>query len=345
MTLDGAHLVGSVPLGDAESVFRTASAALGPDLARLPDGETGVRKDWIAWQYAVLASTPGLAPVPAPDRGYLRRQLVHLEGGRAAPRFGPLGYADAALASFKVFARLQGEGVIPPAMRFQVSLPTPIAPVVVFVEEGDRAIVEPAYERQLLVELRRIVEGIPHGRLAIQWDVAVEVALLEHVWPPHFADLEGGVRDRLERLGAALPGDVSLGYHLCYGDFGHRHFMSPADASTLVRLANQIAGFARPPDWIHMPVPLPWSTPAAYAPLADLHLPSDTRLYLGLIHLADGLEGARRRIALVADLVRRFGVATECGWGRRRPETIPALLELHAAVLRSSPRPAALVIP
>jgi hypothetical protein len=345
MTLQGAHLVGSVPLGDAETVFRTVSTALGSHLARLPDGETGVRKDWIAWQYAVLASTPGLGPVPAGDRGYLRRQLVHLEGGRGAPRFGPLGYADAALASFNVFDRLQCEGAIPAAMRFQVSLPTPLAPVIVFVEEGDRAIVEPAYELQLLVELRRIVEGIPHGRLAIQWDVAVEVALLEHTWPPHFTDLEGGVRDRLARLGAAVPRDVSLGYHLCYGDFGHRHFMSPVDASTLVRLAHQIASFARPPDWIHMPIPLSWTTPAAYAPLAELCLPSDTQLYLGLIHIADGLEGARRRIALAGGVVGGFGVATECGWGRRPPDTVPTLLELHAAALRSSPRPDALVVP
>ncbi len=331
----GAHLVGSVPLPDAETVFRTVAAALGPDLARLPDGETGVRKDWVAWQYPVLAATPGLAPIPAGDRGYLRRQLVHLEGPRVAPRFGPLGYADAALASFATFDRLQREGAIPKAVRFQVSLPTPIAPLIVFVEPADRAIVEPAYEAQLLVELRRIVDGIPHERLAIQWDAAVEMALLERVWPPHFEDLEGGLRERLARIGAAVPRDVSLGYHLCYGDFGHKHFMSPADASTLVRLANLIATFDRAPAWIHMPIPIGWTTPSAYAPLAKLRLAPEIQLYLGLIHLTDGLEGARRRIALAAEVAPRFGIATECGWGRRPRDTVPALLELHAAVLRA----------
>ena len=30
----------------------------------------------------------------------------------------------------------------------------------------------------------------------------------------------------------------------------------------------------------------------------------------------------------------RFGVATECGMGRRPPETIPELLRIHAAVSR-----------
>jgi SAM-dependent methyltransferase len=35
--------------------------------------------------------------------------------------------------------------------------------------------------------------------------------------------------------------------------------------------------------------------------------------------------------------VERFGVATECGWGRRAPTTVPALIELHRSV--SAPLP------
>lgn len=52
----GAQLVGSVPLANAETVFRTLSAGLGDRLRRLPDGETGPRADWIVWQYPVLSS-------------------------------------------------------------------------------------------------------------------------------------------------------------------------------------------------------------------------------------------------------------------------------------------------
>jgi hypothetical protein len=37
------HLIGSVPLPDAETVFRTLSQALGLYLKRLPNGETGRR--------------------------------------------------------------------------------------------------------------------------------------------------------------------------------------------------------------------------------------------------------------------------------------------------------------
>jgi hypothetical protein len=41
-------------------------------------------------------------------------------------------------------------------------------------------------------------------------------------------------------------------------------------------------------------------------------------------------------MALAAEFMPRFGISTECGWGRRPPESIPALLELHAAVLRAT---------
>jgi hypothetical protein len=111
--------------------------------------------------------------------------------------------------------------------------------------------------------------------------------------------------------------------------------MAPADASTLVRLANQVAAFNHPPDWLHMPVPRDWAAPPAYAPLGGLSLPARTQVYLGLVHLTDGLAGAHQRIALASQSLPTFGIATECGWGRRPPETIPALLELHAAVLDS----------
>jgi len=44
----GAHRVGSVPLADAGEAFRTACDRLGSHLARLRDGETGSRANWIA---------------------------------------------------------------------------------------------------------------------------------------------------------------------------------------------------------------------------------------------------------------------------------------------------------
>jgi hypothetical protein len=83
---------------------------------------------------------------------------------------------------------------------------------------------------------------------------------------------------------------------------------------------------------MHMPVPRDRSDDAYFAPLKGLRLEPDTELYLGLIHLTDGVEGAKRRIAAAKRVVTDFGVSTECGFGRRPPETIPRLLELHRDV-------------
>ena len=54
------HFVGSIPLPDAETVFRTLAGATGSHLNRLPDGETGIRKTWIRFLQQVLADNPGI---------------------------------------------------------------------------------------------------------------------------------------------------------------------------------------------------------------------------------------------------------------------------------------------
>jgi len=64
----------------------------------------------------------------------------------------------------------------------------------------------------------------------------------------------------------------------------------------------------------------------------ELALHPETRLYLGLIHVTDGVEGATPRIGAVRLSVPEFGAATECGLGRRDAATIPELLQLHAEV-------------
>jgi hypothetical protein len=43
------------------------------------------------------------------------------------------------------------------------------------------------------------------------------------------------------------------------------------------------------------------------------------------------MDGMRRRLKTAQQFAQPSGVATECGFGRRPPETIPALLELHRA--------------
>jgi len=52
------HFVGSIPLPDSETVFRTLSQACGKHVIQLPDGETGIRKTWIRFLQDVLSSNP-----------------------------------------------------------------------------------------------------------------------------------------------------------------------------------------------------------------------------------------------------------------------------------------------
>ena len=56
----GAHLVGSVPLTDSAEVFHLCSSYVGEHLQRLPDGETGARSNWIAWQRQAFTAKPWL---------------------------------------------------------------------------------------------------------------------------------------------------------------------------------------------------------------------------------------------------------------------------------------------
>jgi len=331
----GVHLVGSVPLSSPDEVFRTVAASLGDRLRRIPDGETGPRSDWIVWQYPVLSALPQFEVGPPGPDHYRALPRLRLRAGERATgvRLESLGYAQAAIASYRVFARLKRDGVVPRTCRLQVSLPTPLAPISAFVATEDQAALEPIYEARMLEELNEILDAIPHEQLAVQWDTNVELGMLEGVFPVWFSDIRAGILERLLRLSRHVAPDVELGFHLCYGAAQLKQFQAPADASKLVQIANALtSAIDRPLSWIHMPVPRERDDEAYFEPLGDLRLRPETQLFLGLVHLTDGAEGARRRIQAALHFVRDFGIATECGWGRRAPQTIPALVELHREV-------------
>ncbi len=253
-TLRGAHLVGSVNLPDTESVMRTSAAALGGHLSRIPDGETGERFHWIGFQPGRLEVIDGLERVgrrPAISRGIDLRGLRVTEGADPSTfEFPPLGYAEAAIDSYAIFARLREEGAIPLKTRFLVSLPTPAAVVgFSFMVAADRPRIEPVYARALFRELDQILDAIPHDDLAIQWDWALEFCLIEGsgYWgpiAPWWDDLWQGLADRAADQLGRIPADVEVGVHLCYGDIGETHFTEPTDAGNLVRVANVVAAAA-----------------------------------------------------------------------------------------------------
>ncbi len=328
------HLVGSMPLDSADDVLKLSAGLLADRLLRFPDGETGERKNWIAWQLPKLSACEGLELYEDAGKEYSSPNLVRIvEGDEDRLQIVDLGYRDAAIASYAAFARAKAVGTVGSTCRFQVCLPTPLAPIQLYVESKDRRLVEPVYEAALLKELAAIVAEIPAAELCVQWDTAVEFGVLEGVFPSYLDNPFEDIVRRLVRLGESVPSSVEFGYHLCYGDSGHKHFVEPADMGMLVAVANRVADdLSREINWIHMPVPRERDDAAYYQPLKDLQLSPDTEIFLGLIHATDGASGAARRIEAAQNFLTDFGVATECGLGRRHPESIPSLLALHAQV-------------
>jgi hypothetical protein len=323
-------IVGSVPLDSAAAVFDAVGTKLGKLVKRVPDGETGERFHWISFQNAILGKTKGLEPYDYYEvvPGW-KVQRYKVSPGTEI-EFGPLGYADSAIHSYEDFKRARADGKIASGTRFQVSLPTPIATVHEFCEPAS---VKPAwlpYEKGICSEIDKITAAIPHGDLAIQWDAAIEFCfILENP-----EKLKTFSRDELiasiVRASEHIPRDVDLGIHLCYGDAGGKHQLEPTDTQVMVDFANQLTTQLKHPlKWVHMPVPRERDDDAYFAPLTGLKLDPTTEFYLGLIHDTDGTAGSRRRLAAAEKFVTGFGIATECGMGRRPPETISGLLDLH----------------
>lgn len=342
------HLIGSAPVPDSRTAFETFGAALKHHARRYPDGEPGERHDWVLWQKRVLAAHSDFEPVVLPDdpRGAIWNiPTYRVRHGRCAADvgFNDIGYARAAIDSYRIFEDALASGALPKDAKFQVSLPTAVAFIWFFVAEAsEQAALLPAYERALMEEVRRIANVVPANRLAIQWDAAVEPIRIERRrlrgpdrrfrdWISEIPDLDEYFSSATARLCEAVPRGVDCLLHLCYGDFGHQHLLEPTDMRVMVDLANRVlARVQRPLELLHMPVPRGRYDDAYFAPLAALKLPSSSRLALGLVHYTDGLQGTSRRIATAEKHAPDFALAAECGLGRRPASTLPELLRLHA---------------
>ena len=164
------HLVGSIPLETAEDVFEAIAATLGTLVDRAPDGETGVRANWIGWQHAVFARQDALEPGAERERDYQLEPPYRFKPGAGTDDLdlGELGFAREAIASFETFRRVKSCGGFGPECRFQVCLPTPFAPLYSFVAYRDQGPIEPLYEARMLAELEAICRAIPNDELAIQ---------------------------------------------------------------------------------------------------------------------------------------------------------------------------------
>src|SRR5580692_3176508 len=164
--------------GRNEIMSGESTKSPGVHVLRLPDGETGIRKTWIKFLQDVLAKNPAieiahdLPPFQFKQwDGKVVREIPRL---RIKPGMTPnrkdfkTGYADMAIASFAVFDRMQKDGVIPEGVKFQVSIPTPIAPTYNNMVPADRPKLLPALTQHFIGEVHAIAAALPNDRIAVQ---------------------------------------------------------------------------------------------------------------------------------------------------------------------------------
>jgi hypothetical protein len=346
------HFNGSVNLPDAETVMREISARIPTGVRRMTDGETGDRNYWISFQIRKFEHMPEFETVAsgrayetaadAPDMPRLRLA----EGASADTIDWPnLGYADAYTESFETFDALQQQGTIPAGVRMQLQYPTPLASVAGTIAPEDLPAVAPAYEQALFADLDTLLDRLPHDRVAVQWDIAVEMGALEGAMGMAMPmdQIAPGIVRCLERV----PDDVPAGLHLCYGDYGHEHWMQPGSLQMQVDLVNAVAaGARRPINFVSFTVPQGRNDSAYFEPLAGLKTGSDTELYFALVPYhpddqapgttAEQIEQVDAALINSAGGARHWGICTECGMGRVDADDVPRLLDLHSQILSSS---------
>ena len=345
-------LVGSLPYESVEQAMRAAAEGLRGHVFMLPDGEVGERLNWVGFLRSdVFSNHPQLEESGRPD-GALIEHLHTVTPEEAAQRsaswtfrvkpgedlrFDDLRYGDAAIESYRVFDRLRQEGVIEPHVRFQVGFPSPDSAInAFFVDPSQWPQVHRAYAAALGREIEKILTVIPAESLAIQYELVwevVDVSMGTQNYVPYWPQLS--VEEKFERhtelfpeLARIVPEEVLLGYHWCYGTLGGWPMSAMEDLKLCVQLANAAVQAAnRRVDFVHMPV-VKDPDEAFFAPLADLDV-GDAKVFLGIIHHMDGVEGFRDRLALAQRYLQDFGIAGVCGYGRVDPAELPTVLRVH----------------
>lgn len=347
MTQHEALLIGNVPFETPLEVFERYGVPLGRFLVAMPDGEVN-RPWWVSrLHYQVFAAHPQLKILRHPKLEDGRERVnprdtsdswqFAREEGATEILFGEpgrrLGYARDAIANYFIFKTLKEKGVLPEGLRFQVPMPSAhsAVPTRVVPDAGDRAALRKGYEEALIAEINFIARKIPHGDLAFQFDAATEV---QDVYEGNDTGSAEEAMDlcssQLARLVSAVPKDVAVGIHYCFGTLGGWPRFDPADLGPLIEFVNlTMAKSSRPLSWVHVPA-LPRTDDAFYVPLKDLNPPKETEVFLGLVH---NMESFPERLSIARKYRKEFGLAAYCGLGRF-PDQLDSILQDHLQALR-----------
>lgn len=351
-------LVGSVPGNDAEEVMRFCAKELGNNLGFFPDGETGKRRVWINYLAATtyndneaLETVNQPEPVNPEDpdewrgpedywvpKGYHDHWQFRIKEGKQV-HFDKLGYASEAISSYQVFCKLREEGLISSEQRFMVAMPmceSAVRPFLGKAGEKDYQEISGAYIEAMSREIPAMLEVIPATDLVVQFDICMEMLAVDcndnnsqlFPWVPEGEAMERYTQT-VKTYAGFVPEEVLLGLHFCYGDLGHKHFIEPENLANCTRIATESARvIERPIDFCHIPVPRECHDDAYFEPLSGW--PADAgKVFLGLLHHTGGVDATRQRLETAKRYASGFGIATECGFGRRAKDTLPELMRIH----------------
>ena len=238
-------LVGSLPAGSTESALRAGGELFGDLVFALPDGETGPRRAWVGYEREQLVRpNPDVAtvsetesPTGIPRHAY-ETPVFKIRDGVSELHWDSWPRIDDAIASYRVFRGLRGEGVIPEGLRFQLGLPFPSSALNAFKADSPAITRWPSARlRTCSLVARAAAGGDPGGGPGAAMDLAYEVLDLEGVlaWTPDGAwERFAGPVGRLTRQ---IPEPVAVGYDLCYGTFPEWP-MSRRDMGLLVSMAH-----------------------------------------------------------------------------------------------------------
>jgi hypothetical protein len=236
-------------------------------------------------------------------------------------RLGPYGFAETAIRSYREFVERRERGQFRRDARFQVTMPGP-GTSTFFIQLAPETLL-PLAREALLREVERLDGAVPAADLTIQLDVAMEAEHEEWRRRPKAFDtpiheefdwtLEQ-MAESVAWLANRIDPDAELGFHIC--SIWHHYPHAGQDNTVLVDIANEIVSrVKRSIGYVHVPT-IPEHTEEDFAPFANLRLPPETRLYLGVIHGDDGFEGAIRRIDAARKVIPDFGIASFCGLGQ-----------------------------
>jgi hypothetical protein len=301
----------------------------------------------MGWFAPVITENPDLVRTDEEFRphpgGYATYRYRLKPGVRAEDLvFRNMRHAEVALESYRIFRDLKTRGIVRPEARFLCTLAHPIPVIRRYFPDDLQPLIEPAFERALLEEVRKITQAIPADDLAIQWDCASAIfGTLERNEASRFGasreEMYRPLAERLARFGRAVPAGVDLLYHFCYGNSNGKHSIEPSstrDAVIMANLVQDVLGAERPIQLIHLPVPIDRDDDAYFAPLADLRMEGSGTMALGLVHLRDGIEGAERRVKAAKRHLPHFAIATECGLSHVPRERVTDVLQLQAALAK-----------